>query len=134
MKKSKNNITNWLAENSNPEQRRRTEKMFNLASRVLDIMELKGMNKLQLAEKMGKQPSEISKILSGSHNVTINTILSIEEALEKEIFNFSENKQEIKEVTKLVYFNIHHYENNDQTKYQKTKIPEIPNMMNIKVI
>lgn len=134
MKKSKNNITNWLAENSNPIQRRRTEKMFKLASKILDFMEEKGMNRVQLAEKMGKQPSEISKILSGSHNVTVNTIFAIEEALGEEIFLFSENRQEPKEHTKYVYFNIHHYEKSDETKYEKTKIPVIPDYMQAKVI
>lgn len=134
MRKSKNNITNWLAENSNPEQTRRTEKMFELASKIIDIMEETGMNRVQLAEKMGKQPSEISKILSGSHNVTLNTVFAIEEALKKEIIFFSEQKQETKEITKYVYFNIHHFEKSDDTKYEKTKIPVIPEAMQAKVI
>lgn len=134
MKKSKNNITSWLAKNSNPEQRRRTEKMFELASRIIDIMEETGMNRIQLAEKMGKQPSEISKILSGSHNVTLNTVFSIEEALQKEIIFFSEQKQETKRMTKYVYFHIHHFEKDDETKYEKTKIPVKLKAMEAKVI
>ncbi len=134
MKKSKHTITGWLAENADPSQQRKTEKMFALSSKIIELMEEKGLNRVQLAEKMGKKPSEISKILSGSHNLTINTIFSLEEALEENIFSFSETKKEIREVTKYVYFNTHHYENHSESKYEKTKMPVIPALMQNKVI
>ncbi|MCD9853946.1 helix-turn-helix transcriptional regulator [Epilithonimonas sp. JDS] len=134
MKKSKHNISRWLQENANLENTRRTEKMFALASRIIEMMKEQGMNRVQLAEKMGKQPSEISKILSGSHNITTSSIFAIEEALGgKDIFVVSGKKQDSKETPKYVYLEVHHFEKTSETNYQKTKIPILPDTMQIKV-
>ena len=54
---------------------------FEIADRIDCILKRKGMTPKELAAKMGKQESEISKWLTGRHNFTTNTISSISMAL-----------------------------------------------------
>lgn len=42
-------------------------------------------NQKQLADKLGKKPSEISKWLSGLHNITLESIIKMEIALGEDI-------------------------------------------------
>jgi len=57
-----------------------------IAKRISYAIAASGMTQRQLADKLGKHESEISKWLTGSHNFTINSIASIEIALGVEIF------------------------------------------------
>ncbi|MCH5223007.1 MAG: helix-turn-helix transcriptional regulator [Muribaculaceae bacterium] len=54
---------------------------FEIATRIDDILKRKGMTQKELAAKMGKRESEISKWLTGRHNFTTNTIAGISYAL-----------------------------------------------------
>lgn len=54
---------------------------FDIADRIDTILRRKGMTQKELAVKMGKRESEISKWLSGRHNFTTKTIASISIAL-----------------------------------------------------
>ena len=54
---------------------------FEIATRIDDILKRKGMTQKELAAKMGKRESEISKWLTGRHNFTTNTIAGISNAL-----------------------------------------------------
>lgn len=53
----------------------------DLVVRVQEILESKGMSQKELAEKLEKHPSEVSKWLSGTHNLTLKTIARLEVAL-----------------------------------------------------
>jgi transcriptional regulator with XRE-family HTH domain len=50
----------------------------------------RGWNQNQFAEAMGKQPSEISKWLSGTHNFTAETLWDIEDQLGIELIALKE--------------------------------------------
>ena len=54
---------------------------FEIADRIDAILKRKGMTQKDLANKMGKRESEISKWLTGRHNFTTNTISGISMAL-----------------------------------------------------
>lgn len=54
---------------------------FDIADRIDTILRRKGMTQKELAVKMGKRESEISKWLTGRHNFTTKTIASISIAL-----------------------------------------------------
>lgn len=56
-------------------------KSIDIVERILFLMKEKELNKTGLADQLGKEPSEISKWLSGSHNFTISTLTKIEAAL-----------------------------------------------------
>lgn len=54
---------------------------MRLAIKIADAIEQSGMSKKEFASKLGKQPSEISKWLSGTHNFTIDTLNDISSVL-----------------------------------------------------
>lgn len=64
-----------------PEVRRRVDLTFLIEDRIHSILEEKGLKQKDLASMLGKKESEISKWMRGTHNFTIDTITSIENAL-----------------------------------------------------
>lgn len=46
--------------------------------RIHEIMKEKGLSQKELATKMGKSPSEISKWLNGDHNLTLRSIAKLQ--------------------------------------------------------
>lgn len=47
---------------------------FEISDRIEFLMRQKGLSKKQLADALGRRPSEITKWLSGQHNFTIATL------------------------------------------------------------
>lgn len=58
---------------------------LKIVDQILSILKEKGWSRKDLADKLGKNESEISKWLSGMHNLTQKTIAKIEVALGREI-------------------------------------------------
>jgi transcriptional regulator with XRE-family HTH domain len=85
MKKSKHSISDWLDQYGDPEIDRFVEKNLEITEKVRNALILKGWNKGDLANAMGKSPSEVSKWLSGMHNLTLKSIIKMEMALDIEL-------------------------------------------------
>ena len=49
-----------------------------IVERIDDLMQKHNINQKQLAQQLGKNPSEINKWLSGTHNFTLKTIIRME--------------------------------------------------------
>jgi len=64
-----------------PDVRRQVDISFLIVNRIHEILTSKGYRQKDLAEKLGKKESEISKWMRGTHNFTIETLSSIETAL-----------------------------------------------------
>ena len=64
-----------------PEDKIFVDKSVEIADHIFQLMEQKGMKQKDLAEKMGKTEAELSKILSGMHNMTLRSIAKLEAAL-----------------------------------------------------
>lgn len=63
------------------------DRASELAEQIHYVLEKKlGLKQKDLADKMGKSEAEISKLLSGSHNLTLKTIAAIESVLQEELF------------------------------------------------
>lgn len=60
---------------------------FEIADRIDAVLKHKGMSQKDLASKMGKRESEISKWLTGRHNFTTNTLADISLALNEQIIS-----------------------------------------------
>ena len=60
-----------------PEIRKEIDLEFAVSNRIDALMKKYGYTKLQLAQKLGKRPSEITKWLSGQHNFTLRTIAQL---------------------------------------------------------
>ena len=73
MKKAKTSLCELLGEIT-PEERAETRLSFQISNRLDFLMREKGLSKKQLADAIGKRPSEITRWLSGEHNFTISTL------------------------------------------------------------
>ena len=67
------------------ETKREVGMSIDIANRICVILKEKEMTQKDLAHKLGKRESEVSKWTSGSHNFTISTIAKIETALGQDI-------------------------------------------------
>ncbi len=61
--------------------RNRVDMSFLIVDRIHAILQERGLKQKDLANMLNKKESEISKWMRGTHNFTIETISSIEEAL-----------------------------------------------------
>ena len=69
----------------NPEIRQSVAFSFRIVDRIHEILLEKGLKQKDLAQRLGKSEAEISKWMRGTHNFTIDTLVSIEEALDAPI-------------------------------------------------
>lgn len=86
MKFPKNNIIdNWLEKHGNPEINKLVEKNLAITQKVQDILKERNISQTEFAKMLNKKPSEISKWLTGLHNLTLKTITKMEVALEVDL-------------------------------------------------
>jgi transcriptional regulator with XRE-family HTH domain len=60
-----------------------------LAAKIDEAIKAKGWKKKDFASALNKQPSEITKWLSGNHNFTADTLWEIEKVLNIELINLN---------------------------------------------
>jgi len=77
-----------------PKLEQQIEFRMKLAAKIDNARKKLGLSKKQLAEKLSKRPSEISKWLSGTHNFTTDTLFEIQSFLSIELINLDENPKE----------------------------------------
>jgi transcriptional regulator with XRE-family HTH domain len=66
-----------LMDEVSPLEMEQTKNKMQIAARIEDLMKGKGWSKSQFAEKLGKNPSEITKWLSGTQNFTTDVLSEI---------------------------------------------------------
>lgn len=93
MKNEGNMITNWLDQYGNPEIERYVEKNLAITEKVRLVLEQKGWKAQDLAKAMDKSPSEVSKWLTGMHNLTLKSITKMEIALGIDLINIEPVKE-----------------------------------------
>lgn len=69
------------AKKVSPGIKRTVKRSMAVASLITEVLERKGLTQKDLAVKLGKKESEISKWLRGAHNFTFRTIGKIEDVL-----------------------------------------------------
>lgn len=82
---STNKILDEIRQTMTPEMRRQMEMSVKIANRIYEILEKKGLSQKDLAQLLGKTETEVSRWLSGTHNMTMATIAKISEALHTDI-------------------------------------------------
>ena len=76
-----------------------TERKMLLALKIADAIADKGFTKSEFAKKIGKNNSEISKWISGTHNFTFDTLILLEIELDVRLINSEiESKRRRKKV------------------------------------
>jgi transcriptional regulator with XRE-family HTH domain len=67
------------------DQRYTNRILHELVARAEQLLEAQGMSQLDLAKKLGKSESEVSRMLSGAHNLTIKTVGKLCDALGEQL-------------------------------------------------
>ncbi len=76
-----NRIMNEIRSTITPEMKMQMELSVAIANRIYAILEARGMSQKDFAKLMGKTETEVSRWLSGTHNLTMATICKISTAL-----------------------------------------------------
>ena len=82
-----NRIMDEIRETMSPEMKMQMELSVSIANRIYSILEAKGMSQKDFAQLMGKTETEVSRWLSGTHNLTMATISKISIALGEDIIS-----------------------------------------------
>ena len=86
-------VSNFIARRSSNDFDK-TKRNMLIAVLIDDALKAKGWNKKQLAKVMHKNPSEVTKWLSGTHNFTLETLYLIESYLDVKLFVVPSNDLE----------------------------------------
>jgi transcriptional regulator with XRE-family HTH domain len=78
-------IASFFDEKSPEDTSRFVGKNLDITEQVYTIMEEKGWSQKDLARILGKTDAEVSKWLSGTHNLTLRSITKMEAALGRDI-------------------------------------------------
>jgi len=89
-----------------PLQKERTKYRMLIAARIDDYLQEAGINKTELARRLSKNPSEITKWLSGTHNFTIDTLTEIAFELKVSIADLCMSKKEMTKKPDVTFIRI----------------------------
>lgn len=107
-KQKKQLVGEWMPEfeegikNMPEDSRIFVEKSLEIVNYIHQVMEAKEMRQKDLAAKMGKTEAELSKILSGMHNLTLRSISKLEAALGESIISIPKNRVQKKDTPTLL--------------------------------
>ena len=76
-----------------PEIQKQVDLQVMIANRIYDLLEQKHMSQKDLAMKLGKTETEISRWLSGTHNLTMATLAKIAVALDDDLITATTPKR-----------------------------------------
>lgn len=102
----KKNIVSRLRERIKPANRVFAGKNLAISTQISHILEQKGWSQRDLAKAMQKEPSEVSKLMSGLHNITLMSIANIESALGEDIIITPMEACERYKETKYIYLKV----------------------------
>lgn len=98
-----NRIMDEIRGTISPEMKLQMEMSVAIANRIYEILDAKGMSQKDLAKRLGKTETEVSRWLSGTHNLTLATICKISAALDAEVVKVADRPyQEIHEFEPMV--------------------------------
>lgn len=132
MSKDKTKVVERLRARTTTETKIFVKKNLAISEQITTILRKKGWTQKELAVRLGKNESEISKMLSGLHNLTLKSIAKLEAILESEVIvtptEASERYKKNDYVTIKVYGSIHKakeemacdYAEEESVEYQRT--------------
>jgi plasmid maintenance system antidote protein VapI len=94
-----NIIEDFLNEYGRPEIAKLVEKNLAIANKIHELLVERNLKPADLARRLDKKPSEISKWLTGTHTFTTKTITKIETVLGTDIIHIEAQKE-------YVYFKV----------------------------
>ena len=106
-------------ESINPFSKKYVNKNLDISEEVYALLESRGISQREFAKKLGKSPSEISKWLSGLHNLTLRSIVKMEVALGEDIIITSSKAKKKYEKINYVHVNREPVINPKNTDFQR---------------
>lgn len=70
-----------------PEIKEEINLSFAISNKIDSLMKERGLSKKQFADQIGKRPSEITRWLSGQHNLTVSTLAMLSTFFGKSIIS-----------------------------------------------
>lgn len=89
-----NRIMDEIRSTISPEMKMQMEMSVAIANRIYNILEAKGLSQRDFARLMGKSENEVSRWLSGTHNLTMATLCKISLALGQDIITVPAHEAE----------------------------------------
>ena len=80
-----NRIMDEICGTISPEMKLQMDMSVAIANRIYEILKCKGMIQKDLTRLLGKTETEVSRWLSGTHNLTLATICKISAALGEDV-------------------------------------------------
>lgn len=93
-RKYKSPLIDELLEETTPIEMEQSKSKMQIAAKIEDLMTERGWSKSQFSGMVGKNPSEITKWLSGTQNFTIDILIEIALAFKVNITELFTNKKE----------------------------------------
>lgn len=88
-----NIISDFLNEFNRPDLEKFVEKNTAITDKIYAVLEERGLKPADLAKMLDKSPSEVSKWLSGMHNLTLKSITKIEAVLGIDLVHIDAQKE-----------------------------------------
>lgn len=90
-----NKLLDEIRQTVTPQMKCQMELSVMIANRIYEILEEKGLSQKDLAHVLGKTETEVSRWLSGTHNMTLATIAKISTALDTDIVTVPVRKKHL---------------------------------------
>ncbi len=97
-----NKLMDEIRQTMTPEMKKQMELSVSIANRIYEILEEKGMSQKDLAYALGKTETEVSRWLSGTHNLTTATIAKISVALGQDIIQVVRPRKKVNLATAVL--------------------------------
>ena len=88
-----NRLMDSIRNNTPAETNKQVDFCVAIANRVFDLMNEKGINQRDFAKLLGKTETEVSRWLSGTHNLTIATIAKMAVVLDDDIITTTKSNR-----------------------------------------
>jgi len=83
--KAKQDVAGRIRQRIKPENRQFVSKNLAITEQIYSLLKERCWSQKEFAKRLGKHESEVSRWLSGLHNLTLDSIVKMEVALGKEI-------------------------------------------------
>ena len=98
-----NRVIDGIRKDISPESKQQIELSVAIANRIYEILEIKGMTQKDLAQRLGKTETEVSRWLSGTHNLTLSTICKISTAWARILSQYPIVQNKLKSASRGVF-------------------------------
>jgi transcriptional regulator with XRE-family HTH domain len=85
MNKPTPNYDEWIKEAEQHDEYHTEGAILEFTEDLIRVMKRKGLTRTQLANKLGKKPAYITKMLGGENNFTLATMVKVARALDMEL-------------------------------------------------